>query len=125
MPVPRRKITFMMPNGLWWRHPAKRSVAPGSTQAPQSVAIIRADMAFFARWSWSGLTRFTAHDQHRAGRVMHAILACLTAQRSAVRDDGEPSTPTTIRGAPFVIAADIRTRSLHVIHPAPEGHDHM
>src|SRR5215469_2255737 len=35
--------------------------------------------------------------------------ACLTAQRRAARDDGEPSTPTTI----FVLPADIRTRSFY------------
>jgi hypothetical protein len=40
----------MMPNGLWWEHPAKRA-GPGSTQAPQSGAIIRAGVAFFARLS--------------------------------------------------------------------------
>src|SRR6516225_8948490 len=38
--------------------------------------------------------------------------ASLTAQRRAARDDGEPSTPTTI----FVLSADIRTRSFDPLH---------
>jgi hypothetical protein len=42
-----------------------------------------------------------------ASTVPPVSTACLTAQRSAARDDAEPSTPTTI----FVLPADIRTRS--------------
>src|SRR5580693_964096 len=55
-----------------------------------------------------------------ASIVPFVRLACLTAQRSAVRDDGEPSTPTTIRGAPFVLTADISTRSLPVLMRASQ-----
>src|SRR5271167_1119795 len=44
-------------------------------------------------------------------------LACLTAQRKAAREDGEPSTPTTILGTPSALPADIGTRSLRVLRP--------
>src|SRR5271165_3267109 len=42
-----------------------------------------------------------------ASTVSPVSTACLTAQRRAARDDGEPSTPTTI----LVLPADITIRS--------------
>jgi hypothetical protein len=49
-----------------------------------------------------------------ASTVAPVILACFTAQRRGARDDGEPSTPTTILGVPSAIHADIGIRSLRV-----------
>ena len=50
-----------------------------------------------------------------ASTVPPVSMACRTAQRRAPRDDGEPSTPTTMRGALLFLVADIFTRSLRVI----------
>src|ERR1700733_13870851 len=44
-----------------------------------------------------------------ASPVPPVSAASLTAQRRPARDDGEPSTPATIRGALLVLLADIRT----------------
>jgi hypothetical protein len=48
---------------------------PGVDNEGVRIVTPVADLAFFARWSRCGFTGFAAHDQHRAGRVMHAVLA--------------------------------------------------
>src|SRR5580658_4400476 len=58
-----------------------------------------------------------------ASTVPSVNLACLTAQRSAAREVGEPSTPTTIRGAPFVLPADISSGPSAFFILYPKGQD--
>ena len=55
-----------------------------------------------------------------ASTVPPVSAASLTAQRRPARDDGEPSTPATIRGALLVLLAGIRTSPSALFCRTPE-----